>query len=526
MADTSHLDMRNRSDIMSSLERDIFDILVIGGGITGAGIARDAAMRGLSVALIEARDFASGTSSRSSKMIHGGLRYLPQGEIGLVREAATERKKLYAIAPHLAQPAWFILPTTSRSSTAKLKAALWTFDQLGGVAKADRHRILSRQELADIEPVIRSEKLHRAIIYREYLTDDARLTLANIRSAKANGAVVVNYLSAARVTGGTVSEVLCQSTLAGDDGECSIRARAVINAAGPWVDQVRRAEQDSASDRLVLSKGIHVVVPKKVLPVEYTSIINTPDKRAIFAVPHGAFTYIGTTDSFYSDRDYWPSVEQEDVDYLLSATKTALHADALSSSAITSVWAGIRPLIQQEGKSAKDISRKDEIWTGPHGMLSIAGGKLSAYRAMAERIVDQVVETGQFTARACETDEQPLPGGEQVAKTTAAISALGEENSERLLRLYGTEAAELAEDGGDVAAEARRAVLTEGALTLEDYWVRRSGRAWFDHVSGLDSLPDAAAEMAALLDWNDDRMKSEIAQCREIDRQSKANISI
>lgn len=526
MTNASYLDMRNRKSLMSSLEEQEFDILIIGGGITGAGIARDAAMRGLSVALIEAQDFASGTSSRSSKMIHGGLRYLPQGEIALVKEAATERKKLHAIAAHLAQPAWFVLPSSSRASTAKLKAALWTFDQLGGVAKADRHRIISRQQLAEFEPVIRSEELHRGIVYREYLTNDSRLTLANIRSARANGAVVANYMSAVQVTGGSMSEILCRSTLENDESECRIRARTVINAAGPWVDMVRQAEQDDASTRLALSKGIHVVVPKEVLPVKYTAIINTPDKRAIFAVPHGAFTYIGTTDSFYPATEYWPQVEQEDVDYLLYATKAALHADALSTSAITSVWAGIRPLVQQEGKSAKDISRKDEIWTGPHGMLSIAGGKLSAYRAMAERVVDQVIETNQFSAQACKTDEEPLPGGEGKTRTTPELSKLGEEASERLLRLYGTETGEVVNDGGDIGAEARRAVLVEGALKLEDYWVRRSERAWFDHGSGLESLPVAATEMAALLEWDGVRIRNEIEHCREIDRQSKANISV
>ena len=525
MTTSSHLDLRNRTALLNSLEGRIFDILIIGGGITGAGVARDASMRGLSVALVEARDFASGTSSRSSKMIHGGLRYLAQGDVGLVREAASERKKLHAIAPHLAQPAWFILPTTGRSSTAKLKAALWTFDRLGGVAAADRHRILSRQELGETEPVIRSEKLHRGIIYREYLTDDARLTLANIRSAKAHGAIVANYLCVEKVTGGSVSEVHCKSTLEGSGGECGIRARQVVNAAGPWVDNVRQAEDDGATSRLVLSKGIHVVVPKQVLPVEHTAIISTPDKRSIFAAPRGAFTYIGTTDTFYPSSDYWPRVEKSDVEYLLGATRTALHAETLSANDIISVWAGVRPLIRQEGKSANEISRKDEIWTGPEGMLSIAGGKLSAYRAMAQRIVDQIVAENGSAAKPCTTADVPLPGGERIARNTKTITDLGTENSERLLRLYGTEADELAKDGGDVAAEARRAVLVEGALRLEDYWVRRSGRAWFDHGSGLDSLGPAANEMAILLKWSAERTQREIENCREIDRQSKAGIS-
>jgi glycerol-3-phosphate dehydrogenase len=525
MAAESYLDLRDRAALLRTLERSIFDILIIGGGITGAGVARDAAMRGLSVALIEAQDFASGTSSRSSKMVHGGLRYLARGEISIVREAASERRVLNAIAPHLAQPAWFILPSRNRATTVKLKAALWTFDRLGAVAPADAHRFLSRREFGEREPIARTDKLHGAFSYREYLTDDARLTLANIRSAHAHGAIVANYFHASRVTGGTVSEVRCKSTLEGDDGECCIRARTVVNAAGPWVDDVRRAEDSDAGTRLALSKGIHIVFPREALPVTHTVIINTPDKRAIFAVPRGAFTYIGTTDTFYSSTDYWPQVERSDVDYLIDATKTALHAETLSKGDSVSVWAGIRPLIRRDGKSASDISRKDEIWTGPEDMLSIAGGKLSAYRAMAERIVDKIIVSHGLSAKPCTTAETPLPGGEAAARSSMALNNLGAVASERLLRLYGTEADDLAADGGDIAAEARRAVLVEGAMRLEDYWVRRSGRAWFDANAGLDSLAPAGHEMAKLLDWSAERQKREVEHCREIDRRSKASIT-
>lgn len=520
----SNLDFRDRAALINTLEADVFDVLIIGGGITGAGVARDAAMRGLSVALVEAQDFASGTSSRSSKMIHGGLRYLAQGDVALVREAASERKVLHAIAPHLAQPAWFLLPSPSRGSTAKLKAALWTFDRLGGVAAADRHSVLTPDKLAAREPLVRSDSLHRAIMYREYLTDDARLTLANIRSAKAHGAVVANYLGVTVITGGAISEIVCQPTLPEESGETRIRARKVINAAGPWVDALRQTEDGAAEARLALSRGIHLVVARETLAVSHTCIINTPDKRSIFAVPRGAFTYIGTTDTFYPTTDYWPRVEQSDVDYLIGATRAALHADGLSADKVISVWAGIRPLVRQAGKSAADISRKDEMWTGPEGMLSIAGGKLSAYRAMADRIVSEIVAASGKTAKPCGTGDEPLPGGEAPASASAELTAFGADTAERLLRLYGTEAESLVSDGGDIAAEARRAVLVEGALRLEDYWARRSGRAWFDDRSGLASLAPAAAEMARLLGWSDARTADEIQNCRNIDALSKSDI--
>lgn len=523
MTAQSLLDLRDRAAILREIESRVFDLLVIGGGITGAGIARDAAMRGLSVALIEARDFASGTSSRSSKMIHGGLRYLAQGDIAVVREAASERKILRRIAPHLARQSWFILPSTSVATTAKLRAALWTFEKLGGVAPEERHKLWKGARLSREEPLMRCGELNAALAYPEYLTDDARLTLANVRAAHAHGAVVLNYLAASAITGGAISQVGGRSTLEGDGSECLIQARKVVNAAGPWVDEARRIEDPAAAPMLVQSKGIHVVVPRARIPINHTVVMNTPDRRSIFAVPRGQFTYLGTTDEFYPEPHYWPRVEQRDVDYLFDATRAALDVADLDNSAIVSVWAGLRPLVNQPGKSAREISRKDEIWTGPGGMLSIAGGKLSAYRAMAERVVDQVVAEAGFAARACTTMDQPLPGGESAA---GGLEALDPVDQERLARLYGSEAGELAADGGDVAAEARRAVLVEGAQRLEDYWVRRSGRAWFDAAAGAAALAPAAAEMAGLLGWNAARTASEIENCRSIDRASKSGLSL
>ncbi|OHD05506.1 glycerol-3-phosphate dehydrogenase/oxidase [Sphingopyxis sp. RIFCSPHIGHO2_12_FULL_65_19] len=510
---STQLDARRRAQVFAELESRAFDLAVIGGGITGAGIARDAAMRGLSVALIEARDYASGTSSRSSKMIHGGLRYLAQGDIALVKEAASERQILRRIAPHLTRQSPFLIPTTNMAMTAKLRTGLWTFEKLGGVPEAEKHEVISLAELRAREPLMRTEKLSGAVLYPEFLTDDARLVLANIRSAQGAGAVVVNHMAASELTEGGL---VATSTL--DDGlGARIKAKLVVNAAGAWVDTVRGLEAGEGDVRMSLSRGIHLVLPRERLPISATIIIRAPDKRSIFAVPRGAFTYIGTTDVFHDGADYWPAPTREDIDYLLRATEAALRIDPIEDREIVSLWSGVRPLIAQPGKKANEVSRRDEIWTSPGGMVSIAGGKLSAYRAMAERVVDLVVERLGRAALPCSTADAPLPGGSR----ELSLVGLDPLAAERLAGFYGDEANEILIAGGDVAAEAARAVTHEGASTLEDYWVRRSARAWFDAGAGLAALAPAANVMGALLGWDAAMKASQIAHCHGINDASR-----
>ncbi|MDR7058858.1 MULTISPECIES: glycerol-3-phosphate dehydrogenase/oxidase [unclassified Sphingopyxis] len=507
------LDARRRAEVFAELEARTFDLAVIGGGITGAGIARDAAMRGLSVALVEARDYASGTSSRSSKMIHGGLRYLAQGDIALVKEAASERQILRRIAPHLTRLSPFLIPTTNMAMTAKLRTGLWTFEKLGGVPEAEKHEVIGLAELQRREPLMRTDRLNGAVLYPEFLTDDARLVLANVRSAQGSGAVVVNHAAASELTG---DGLVATSTL-DDNLGARIKAKLVVNAAGAWVDKVRGLEAGESDMRMSLSRGIHLVLPRERLPINSTLIIRAPDKRSIFAVPRGAFTYVGTTDVFHDGADYWPAPTREDIDYLLRATEAALSIDPIRDTEIVSLWSGVRPLIAQPGKKANEVSRKDEIWTSPGGLVSIAGGKLSAYRAMAERVVDLVVERLGATALPCSTANMPLPGGSRGVQ----LDGLDPLAAERLAGLYGDEANEILIAGGDVAAEAVRAVTHEGAATLEDYWVRRSARAWFDHGAGLAALAPAAGAMGALLGWDDAMKAAQIAHCRRINDESR-----
>jgi len=510
------LDMRDRDALFATLGGRTFDVVVIGGGITGAGVARDAAMRGLSVALVEARDFASGTSSRSSKMIHGGLRYLAQGDLALVHEAASERKIVQAIAPYLAIETPFIIGARSVGAIAKLRAGLWTFEKLGGVPKSRAHEMWSAAQLAEREPAMRSDDLAGAIVYPEYLTNDARLTLANVLAAVAAGAVVVNYASAQSFTienGRAVAVEVADQSAGGEVRRARLSAKVFVNAAGPWVDAVRALEAPGAAPRLALSRGVHLVVPHARAPVTRTLIVPAGGGRSIFVVPKGGATYIGTTDTFHHDPETWPPVTAEDADYLLSAANARLTGPALTHQDIVAAWSGVRPLVSQPGKGASEISRRDELWTGPAGVIAIAGGKLTAYRRMAERVADHVEEALGRKPSPCRTAREPLPGGGRppdAARAELAQAGLSAPVAERLVELYGDGAPALT---GGATVEATHAVTHEGALTLEDYWVRRSARAWFDADGGVAALEPAARAMAPLLGWSAARIAAEIAAC-------------
>ena len=525
MNDASYVDARRWPAHFDSLEQQSFDLLVIGGGVTGAGIARDAAMRGLAVALVEAQDFASGTSSRSSKMIHGGLRYLPQGHVALVRQAALERQVLRRIAPHLARPDRYVIPTASRRALNRLRVALWLYEKLGRVPASERHAVLRPAELADREPLLRSAQLSGALEYTEFLTDDARLVLANVRSARAAGATILNYAQVAGLLHerGLVAGAVVRSTLPGAPRQARVRARMVVSAAGVWVDEVRALDSTDRDRRITVSRGIHLVVHRERLPVRSTVVLPTRDRRMAFAVPRGRFTYVGTTDVFHDGLEYWPQFDRDDVDYLLAAVRDNLDGPPIHDDEIVALWSGVRPLIAQPGRKPNEISRKDEVWTSPGGLVSIAGGKLSAYRAMAEHVVDVCVARLGKAALPCSTAGQPLVGGERGLGSDEVARLHGDAAAaERLASLYGTEAARIAAGGGDVAAEARHAVLAEGALTLEDYWVRRSARAWFDDRAGRGALQPAARAMGALLGWDDAACERQVQHCLALEQASRA----
>jgi glycerol-3-phosphate dehydrogenase len=295
-------------------------------------------------------------------MIHGGLRYLAQGDLALVREAASERKIVQAIAPHLAIETPFVIPAKSIGAVAKLRAGLWTFEKLGGVPKSRAHEVWSPADLREREPAVAAGDLAGAVVYPEYLTNDARLTLANVRSAVAAGALVLNYASAeAFVTqdGRVVGVEVSDQTEGGGQRRARLIARVIVNAAGPWVDAVRALEAPDATPRLALSRGVHLVTARDRAPVRRTMITPAGGRRSIFVVPKGSATYIGTTDTFHSHAEGWPPVTSDDVDYLLAAANARLAGAPLGPSDIVAAWSGVRPLVGEAGKSASEISRRD-----------------------------------------------------------------------------------------------------------------------------------------------------------------------
>jgi glycerol-3-phosphate dehydrogenase len=537
---SSALDLRDREGLFKELSTAHFDLLVIGGGITGAGIARDAALRGLHVALVEAQDFASGTSSRSTKLVHGGLRYLAQGDINLVKESATERAVLENLAPHLAQTQRFLLPVTSKAAQLKFRTGLWGYEKLGRVAEIDTHQVRSLKQINELEPALNTQGWHSGITYGECITEDARLTTANIRSAYAVGAKVINYCkvigflnnSADRISGVRVKDTLTDLSTS---EEFSIKAKVIVNAAGPWVDAISKLGNEKNPAKLQLTKGVHIVVPHKRLPLNKPLIATARDKRTLFIIPKDDITYIGTTDTFYSSTDYWPKANVTDIDYLLDTANRASKAQNLRHEDVISLWTGIRPLIAEEGKSPSEISRKDETWESAEGLISIAGGKLTAYRRMAERVVDLVETKLGKNPSLCTSAHETLPGGDQtphMLRQDALFENIDDTSRDRLIRNYGSEAlnllgtrsgfnsaqlnSTLLNSTDIISAEAEQAVLKEGALTLEDYWIRRSGRSLFDVDAGLNTLEVAASKMADLLNWSEEQKRREIDHCQSV----------
>ncbi len=515
------LDLRDRRASFAALRDETFDVLVIGAGITGCGVARDAAMRGLRVALVDARDIGAGTSSRSSKLIHGGLRYLAMGDLFVVREAAVERRTLRRIAPHLASTLPVVIPVRGAVDLAKMRTGMWTYEKLGDVAPHERHEVWDLGRLRQEEPRLVTEVITGAVVYPEYVTDDARLTLANARSAAAHGARVTTYASVARMieADGRLVGAVVRGTLPGESEEAEVYARIIVNAAGPWVDAIRSLEDRKAERKLQLTKGIHLVIRRSRLPIRHAIVMSTPDRRSIFAVPREDFVYIGTTDTFFEGPKYWPSIGREDVDYLLDTVNRSFGVKPITDPDILAAWAGLRPVLWAQGKKPSEISRRHEIMEGPGGLLTVAGGKLTSYRSMAERVVDRCEERLGRDVTPTGTAEEPLPGGDfsgTFEELSSFVQAQGFSpvEADRVIRLYGKEVFSVFAETKGVAAEARQAVLSEGALTLEDYWFRRSSRAHFHPQADGSDLEEAAEEMGEWLGWTPEEKERQIESCR------------
>ncbi len=548
MARPPEFSFRVRAKNLETLAKERFDILVIGGGITGAGVARDAALRGLSVGLVERRDFAGGTSSRSSKLIHGGLRYLQQGDVGLVREAATERYVVRKLAPHLARPAQMLVPTSSRGGHAKLSVGLWTYDRIANVSENERYRMLGKDEALELEPKLRPEQLHGAGLYYEYVTDDARLVVEVMKSAAAAGAVIANH---AEVTGfvtenGRVDGVTIRDQISGD--ELVARGRVVVNVAGPWVDIVRLLSEPQEKPRLRLTKGIHLGLPRERIGLSRIVVMTARDRRAVFAIPHGGVIYLGTTDTDYPQPEDYPFITRDDATYLLEAANRTFAIDPpLAPEDVVSAWAGLRPLLHEEGKKPSEVSRKDEILVGSTGLISIAGGKLTTFRRMAERVVDAACERlrqkgREQPERRGSSDAEPLSGGETGDDVTAYANRLGErwrgvgtDVVTRLVNVYGSNAERMVEAiGADpvlgerfaaelpvTRVEVEYAVREEMAMTAEDFLERRGCLLLWHPDNGLAVAGGVARTMGGMLGWDGDRIQREVGSYRSLAERLK-----
>jgi len=462
----------------TTLEGRIFDLLVIGGGITGAGVARDAAMRGLEVALVEKDDFASGTSSRSSRLVHGGIRYLEHGQVGMVRESVREREILLRIAPHLVHPLEFTWPVYrgARISRMKLRLALGAYNVLAG--RFAFPRIHSASDVLAREPALQPRELRGGASYNDAATNDSRLTLANILSAQSYGAVTLNHTEALRPISRDRSEWLVRMRDGPSDMDTDVRARVVVNATGPWrLNLERRWPQFRVQRRG--SKGVHIALPRDRIGNRGAATIISPDDgRVMFVLPDGHLTIVGTTDTWTDESPDEVRASASDCEYLLNAVNAYFPDARVTESDIVGAWAGIRPLADSDrDQKPSDISREHKITQNGAGMMTVSGGKLTTYRAMAEQIVDQVeLELGRNPSP-CKTSEVELPGkdrAERISEIAAADQSLGEPPLPELPY---------------PAAELRYAIENEMALTLSDLLMRRTRLAF--------ELPDHGVGVAA-----------------------------
>lgn len=444
-----------RKEILHSMSTVKYDTIIIGGGITGVGIALDAAARGLKAALVEMQDFAAGTSSRSTKLVHGGLRYLKQFEVKMVAEVGKERAIVYENGPHVTTPEWMVLPLHKGGTFGRLSTSLglMVYDFLAGVKGSERRKMLDVQETMQKVPLIKKDGLLGGGNYVEYRTDDARLTIEVAKAAVAHGADLVNYAKVEELLyeNGRVAGVKVVDQV---DGEAyRIYGTKIVNAAGPWVDTLREKDGSLHGKRLQLSKGIHLVFDQKRFPLTQAVYFDTPDGRMVFAIPRDGKTYVGTTDTFYQGDIAHPRMTEEDRQYVIKAINYMFPDLSVTVEDVEASWAGVRPLIYEEGKSASEISRKDEIWESPSGLITIAGGKLTGYRKMAETVVDliakQLQAEGYGNIKPCSTKHMPISGGEVggsaqypmfvQAKTAKGMElGLSREQAERLVRMYGS----------------------------------------------------------------------------------------
>ena len=525
------------------------DVLVIGGGATGAGIARDAVLRGFRTALVDKGDFGSGTSSHSSRLIHGGIRYLEQFDFRLVREASRERRVLLTIAPHLVRPLAFLLPVYrgARVPAWKVRAGMWLYDLLATFHNVRMHRWLGPKATRRVEPSLRERDLEGAALYYDAQTDDARLVLTTMRSAARAGALVANYAETTallkpdgRVRGATLRDAL--------NGQVStVRALVVVNAGGPWVDDVRRLDDPRAEPLLRLTKGVHVVVPRARIDHTHAVTLTSPiDGRVMFVLPWQEESYIGTTDTDAVGSPDDQRATAEDVVYLLRSANAFFPLARLGPQDVVATWAGLRPLLRPaHDVPPSEASREHRIVESASGLLSIAGGKLTTYRVMACDMVDRVAASlhaldGRPRRPAPPTDRMPLPGGEtadlDVLVEAAVARGASQTVARHLVYRYGSETAAVLNQverdralGGaivagqpDIWAEVAHAVEREMAVRLEDVLVRRLHLFYATRDQAVAPSVAVADFLARTLGWDAARRAREVSAYQTLVERSRA----
>lgn len=516
-----------RQHTIEELQDREYDLLVIGGGITGCGIALDAIARGLSVALVEMQDFAAGTSSRSTKLVHGGLRYLKQFEIKEVAELGKERAIVYENGPHVTTPVWMLLPFHKGGTFGKYSTnlGLRVYDFLAGVKRAEHRYMLSTGQTIEKEPLVKTEGLLGGGMYVEYRTDDARLTIEVAKAAIERGATLLNYIKAEnflyneqqKISGIVATDLLTNHPI-------EIRAKAVVNAAGPWVDDVRTIEGKQAGKHLILSKGVHIVFDESKFPLKQAVYFDTPDGRMVFAIPRQGKTYVGTTDTFYEGDARNMDIHQEDRDYIMNAIRYMFPSVKVTDADIESSWAGVRPLIHEDGKNPSEISRKDEVWISPSGLVTIAGGKLTGYRKMAETVLNTIAQEleQQFGIKSspCTTKNIPISGGHigGSSKFYAFLYdytrvgkkiGLSEEEAKFLTQHYGSNVEivfNYVKEGHPILpswlyAQLMYGIHHEMVVHPNDFMVRRTGYMFFQMATVQQYEEAILDEMAKQLNW-------------------------
>ena len=519
---------QKREEVKTLLASKEFDVLIIGGGITGAGILLDATSRGLSAALIEKEDYASGTSSRSTKLIHGGLRYLKNFEFKLVREVGKERAIVYNIAPHLVVPEKMLLPLVEGGSFGKFGTGigLWLYDKLAGVTGEDKRKILSKGKTLEIEPTLRNDILKGAGYYAEYRTNDARLTLEITKTAVQLKATAINYAAATdlvyenkKITGVKCIDVITKTPF-------SIKAKKIVNATGPWVDELRKKDKSLSEKKLHLTKGVHIVVNREKLPIKNSIYFDVEGGRMIFAIPKQEITYIGTTDTDFSEDKNSPKATKEDAQYLIDATNRMFPNAELKLLDIISSWSGIRPLVHEDGKNTSELSRKDELFVSNSGLITIAGGKLTGYRLMAKKVVDLISKQLNINHK-CTTQNIKISGGEfdtpdlvdsfiLSIKSRLKSLQIAEKKAEYLVRTYGKQANSILEIFENenfnvlVEAEVWFSLRYDSTITLIDFFLRRTGKINFDPLIVLEEAKITLPQFVKYLNWNKLAEKSAI----------------